>query len=99
MKIVSTAKIMIRIEIITKTIKKNVIYIIFPFSFSLLYFSLTLLSLPHTLLSRDDSTFNIEYDDGDKEFRVPASRMRMLVEKVKEKEKPQVRTIIKFVSY
>ena len=39
-------------------------------SFYFLYFSACI---------REDGSFNIEYDDGDKEFKVPVSRMRILI--------------------
>ena len=39
-------------------------------SFYLLYFSACI---------REDGSFNIEYDDGDKEFKVPVSRIRIFI--------------------
>ena len=58
------------------------LYSIFTYS---LYFSARI---------REDGSFNIEYDDGDKEFKVPATRMRTLL---KRKSNGQILVIVSYI--
>ena len=72
---------------------------LFHHSFNFSVFICSLLYLYPYLLYfsariREDGSFNIEYDDGDKEFKVPATRMRTLL---KRKSNGQILVIVSYI--